>query len=288
MSETKSRIFEGQVAAVTGAGKGLGKSYALWLGRQGCAVVVNNRTHPGVPSSAQAVVNEIVAAGGRAVAHEGAVDNAEEAAGITACALETFGRLDAFVCNAGIMPEGPFGEMSVETLTRLANINVLGTMFPLQAAWRHMLSTGYGRIVLTGSTVGTYGHPNVAAYGATRSAVIGLARSLTHERPEAADIGINVILPFAYTNMSAVSIDAGMGPNYADALSPDRIAPVLGWMCSRECRESGRIYRVTASRIARIGLVESETIIADVDDVLALSRHPFSLDPLAEPANCFG
>jgi NAD(P)-dependent dehydrogenase (short-subunit alcohol dehydrogenase family) len=282
MSAQTEPLFKGRVAAVTGAGKGLGKAYALWLARRGCAVVVNNRTHPAVASSAQIVVDEIIAGGGEAVAHEGAIDDRKSAAEMVALAISRFGTLDILICNAGVMPEGPFADADLDEVARLVNVNVLGTLYPLQAAWRHMLAKGYGRIVLTGSTVGVYGHPEVAAYGATRATAVGLARSLTLERPADADIGVNVIMPFAYTNMSAKAIDEAMGPGLADMIMPDKIAPTVGWLCSEQCRQSGKIFHASALKVTRIGLVESAPVAVDPDDVTALSSAPFCLEPVFE------
>ncbi len=285
---TRGHLMEGRVAIVTGAGKGLGTAYALWLARQGCAVVVNNRTHPGIPSSARLVADVIIAEGGKAVAHEGGIDVATSGYELVELALDSFGRLDILICNAGIMPEGPFADADPEELSRLININVLGTIYPLQAAWRHMLSTGYGRIVLTGSTVGILGHEGVAPYGATRATALGLARSLTLEKPRDADIGINVILPFAYTNMSAKSIDQVMEAAVIEGIKPDKIAPTVGWLCSEQCKHSGNIFHASSLKVARIGIVQSAPVEVDPDNVMALSNAPFSLEPMFEPKDSIG
>ena len=287
MTQTPPRgsLLEGRVAIVTGAGKSLGRAYALWLAQQGCAVVVNNRVHPGVPSSAQLVVDEIVAGGGKAVAHDGAIELASSGSEMVELALGTFGRLDILICNAGIMPDGPFEDADPEELARLLNINVLGTIYPLQAAWRHMLSTGYGRIVLTGSTVGILGYQGVAPYGATRATAVGLARSLTLEKPKDADIGINVVMPFAYTNMSAESIDQEIDAAVIEAVKPDKIAPIVGWLCSEQCKHQASIFHASSLKVARIGIVQSAPVAVDPGNVTALSEAPFSLDPLFEPAD---
>jgi NAD(P)-dependent dehydrogenase (short-subunit alcohol dehydrogenase family) len=282
-NNARGNLMEGRVAIVTGAGKGLGKAYALWLARQGCAVVVNNRIHPGVPSSAQLVVDEIVAEGGKAIAHEGAIDLASSGPELVELALGNFGRLDILICNAGIMPEGPFADADPEELARLLSINVLGTIYPLQAAWRHMLSTGYGRIVLTGSTVGILGYEGVAPYGASRATALGLARSLTLEKPKDADIGINVVMPFAYTNMSAEAIDLVMDSAVIEAVKPDKIAPIVGWLCSAQCKHQASIFHASSLKVARIGIVQSAPVSVDPEDVTALSQTPFSLEPLFEP-----
>jgi NAD(P)-dependent dehydrogenase (short-subunit alcohol dehydrogenase family) len=283
MSDGAKKLFEGRVAAVTGAGKGLGKSYALWLARRGCSVVVNNRTHSGVPSSAQALVDEIIAEGHVAVAHEGAVDERDAAAGILGTAIDNFGKLDILICNAGIMPAAPFAEAYLDDIEQLVRINMLGTLFPLQPAWRHMLERNYGRIVLTGSTVGIYGYPGVAAYGSTRAGMIGLARSLIGEAPEDADIAVNVIMPFAHTPLSAESIDAEMGPELREMIHPDAIAPTVAWMCSEACRSSGRTYHASALKATRVGIVESAPVSVDPENVAALNDEAFGLEPVFEP-----
>jgi NAD(P)-dependent dehydrogenase (short-subunit alcohol dehydrogenase family) len=283
MSDDNRLSFRGRVAAVTGAGNGLGRAYGRWLAAQGCAVVINNRAHPGVPSSAQGVVDEITAAGGVAVAHDGAIDDRHSAAAMVELAVSQYGKLDVLICNAGVLPQGPFAELDLDEAARLVNINLMGTMYPLQAAWRWMLAQGYGRIVVTGSTVGVYGHAGSAAYGATRAAVIGLARSLTLERPPGTDIAVNVVMPFAYTNMSSHSIDAAMGQGMAEAIRPELIAPIVGWLCSEACDRRGQIFHASSLRTSRIGIVESAPVQVDPQNLATLSQATFALEPLFEP-----
>jgi NAD(P)-dependent dehydrogenase (short-subunit alcohol dehydrogenase family) len=265
---------EQRVAIVTGSGKGLGKAYALMLASRGYAVVVNNRTHPGVPSSAQIVVDHIVAQGGTAVAHGGAVDDPQEAAAMTAVALDRFGRLDVMVCNAGIMPEGLFKDFAPETSRQIVEINLLGTIYPLQPAWRHMVEQGSGRVVLTGSAVGMYGHGTTAVYGATRSAMVGLARSLALEVPEDCDVGINVVLPLGYTAMAAQQMQAEKG-----ALLPvEKVAEVVAWLCSEECLTSGRIFHTGGGRVARSAIVDSASI--PIEELGMAPLNDGRLDPI--------
>ena len=283
MSKNLKRIFEGRVAAITGGGKGLGKAYALWLAQRGCAVIVNNRAHVDVPSSAQAVVDEIIQDGGTAIAHNGAIDNKTSAANLIQSAVDHFGKLDILICNAGIMPEAAFADANLDDIEKLININLLGTIYPLQAAWQHMLVSGYGRIVLTGSTVGIYGHAGVAAYGASRGAVLELARSLTLETPAEADIKVNTILPFAYTNMSASPINEAMDKIAIDAITPDKIAPTVGWLCSEACNQRGAVFHASALKVTRAGIVESAPVAVDPNDVEKLSEAQFSLEPIFEP-----
>jgi NAD(P)-dependent dehydrogenase (short-subunit alcohol dehydrogenase family) len=263
-----------RVAVVTGAGKGLGKAYALMLASRGYAVVVNNRIHPGVPSSAQVVVDEILASGGVAAAHEGAVDDPSAGIEMTQLAIERFGRLDAIVCNAGIMPEGLFKDFPIEAARQLIETNMLGTIYPLQPAWRHMIERGSGRVVLTGSAVGTYGHGTTAIYGATRSAVIGLARSLALEVPAAADIQINVLMPLGYTAMAAKQMSAERGA----ALPVGKVAEAVTWLCSEDCRTSGRIFHVGGGRVVRAAVVDSASI--PVEELSMAALNDGRLDPI--------
>jgi NAD(P)-dependent dehydrogenase (short-subunit alcohol dehydrogenase family) len=251
------------------------------LASKGFAVVVNNRTHPGVPSSAQQVVDEIVAKGGTAIAHGGAVDDPQAAGEMTELALERFGRLDAIVCNAGIMPEGLFKDFALDTARQLVEINLLGTIFPLQPAWRHMVEQGSGRVVLTGSAVGMYGHGTTAVYGATRSAMVGLGRSLALEVPEGCDLAINVLLPLGYTAMAAQQ----MPPERGALLPVEKVAEVVAWLCSEECRTSGRIFHTGGGRIVRAAIVDSASIPIEELSMAALGDG--RMDPIAanEP-NC--
>src|SRR4051794_14465719 len=178
-----------RVALITGAGKGLGRAYALWLAARGCTVVVNNRVHPDVPSSAAAVAEEIRSLGGRASIDEHGVDN-EGARGMVEQAISAFGRLDILICNAGVSHIVPFKDLRLEDLKRLIDSNIWGTIYPLHAAWPHMLAAGYGRLVVTGSAAAFYGAPGFAAYGVTRSAMLGLVRCLAQEVPAEADIRV--------------------------------------------------------------------------------------------------
>lgn len=253
------------------------------MAQHGCSVLVNNRTHAGIPSSAQAVVDEIVTGGGTAIAHEGAINDKVSASDLVQLAIGHFGKLDILVCNAGVMLQSVFAAADLDEITDLVNINMLGTIYPLQAAWRHMLASGYDRIVLTGLTVGIYGHAGVAAYGATRGAMIGLARSLTLETPFGADIAVNTIMPFAYTNMSAASIDEAMGGAPVEAIEPDKIAPAVGWLCSQACNQRGRTFHASTLKVTRVGIIESIPVAFDPLDVSKLSTKRFQLEPVFDP-----
>lgn len=244
--------FAGRTAIVTGASKGLGRAYALWLAARGCAVVVSNRPAPGGGSSAQAVADEIVAGGGRAVAHDGAVQSPDAAAEMAAIARDAFGSADIFVSNAGIQAWRHFSTVTLEEMRELLDINLWGAIVGLKAVWPAMVDKGYGRIVLTGSSAGLWGQMQSADYGASKGAMVGLARSVALDVPEGADIRVNVIAPAAYTPMSMGSFD----PKWADYASPDHVAPVVGWLCSEHCRSSGGIYHAGAGNVRRVQVLE--------------------------------
>lgn len=260
--------LSGQTAVVTGAAKGLGRAYAHWLARQGCAVVVSNRPAPDGSSTAAVVAAEIAAAGGRAVAHDGAVECESAAAEMIATAEQAFGRPDIFVSNAGIQAWRPFGEVTLAEMRRLLDVNLWGCILGLKAVWPGMVERGYGRIVLTGSSAGLWGQQMSADYGASKAAMVGLARSVALDVPEGADIRINVIAPAAYTPMSAGSIDA----RWADYASPDHVARVVGWLCSRDCRTSGGIYHAGAGNVRRVQVLEGPVHRLDEGDTGAVMR----------------
>ena len=149
--------FSGRTAIVTGATKGLGRAYAHWLAAHGCSVVVSNRTAPDGSSSARAVTKEIVAAGGRAVAHDGSVQTPEAAAEMVRIARQHFGAPDIFISNAGVQAFRDFGSVTLDEMDALLEINLRGVLVGLKAIWPAMVEAGYGRIVLTGSSAGLWG-----------------------------------------------------------------------------------------------------------------------------------
>lgn len=243
--------FDGQVALVTGAGTGLGKAYALWLARRGAAVVVNNRNREGRPSTAQEVVAEIRREGGRAVAAEYSVTDEEGARSTIEVPYREFGRLDILVCNAGILPPlKPFHETPLAEIRETICTNIFAAVYPVHAAIPRMLEASYGRVVLTISPVALFGRSGLGAYGCSKSALVGLARSLGHEL-SGRNVHINVIAPVAHTRMST-----NKDPRLAELLSPIKVAPAVGWLCSSDCRQSGMIFSATGGRVRRAKIQE--------------------------------
>ena len=183
MSELR---FDGRVAIVTGAGRGVGRSHAALLAAKGAKVVVADHGGglDGLGSSAgpaAAVVAEIAAAGGTAVACYASVAEEDSAQTIVETALEAFGRVDIVINNAGIHDPGLFADLSAEQFRRMLDVHYFGTLNVTKAAWPHLVAAGYGRIVNTVSEAMLGGITQLSSYGAAKGAVFGLTRNLATE-----------------------------------------------------------------------------------------------------------
>ncbi|HWU04090.1 MAG TPA: SDR family oxidoreductase, partial [Novosphingobium sp.] len=175
--------FTGRTAIITGAAKGLGRAYALWLAARGCAVVASNRPAAAGPSPLHALVAQIRQSGGRAIAHEGAVEDPQAAAEAVDLACRHFGPPAIFLSNAGVQAWRDFATASLADMRALLDINLWGAILGLKAVWPAMLEAGYGRVVLTSSSAGLWGQQRSADYGASKAAMVGLARSVALDVP---------------------------------------------------------------------------------------------------------
>ncbi|WP_372747706.1 SDR family NAD(P)-dependent oxidoreductase [Litorivivens sp.] len=248
--------FNNRVAVITGAGRGLGRAYALLLASRGAKVVIND---PGVSMEgdsteegpADAVVSEIKAAGGEAVANTDSVATPEGGQAIVQSALDTFGRIDILIHNAGIVRRSPIEEMSVEDFESVLDVHLRGGFHVLKPAFSAMKKAGYGRIVMTGSINGLYGNAGVMNYSVAKGGLIAMSNVAALE---GADYGIksNVILPAAVTRMSA-GVDTSAFP----PMDPDLVAPTVGWLAHESCSVSGEMLSSAAGRIARAFPAES-------------------------------
>lgn len=142
-----------------------------------------------------------------------------------------------------------------------------------------MIEQGSGRVVLTGSAVGLFGHGTTAVYGATRSAMVGLARSLALEVPEGSDVGINVLLPLGYTAMAAQQ----MPPEQGAHLPVEKVAQVVAWLCSQDCRTSGRIFHTGGGRVSRVAIMDSASIPVEELSMAAIAEGRLDPVPGNEP-----
>ncbi len=244
--------FDGAVAIVTGAAGGLGRAHALELAARGARVVVNDpgRTPDGraaSDASAAAVVAEIRAAGGTAVAQTGSVASAADGERLVADALAAFGRLDVVVNNAGIARPNDFGAVDLADVEEIVRVHLLGAFHVLRPAWRVLREQGDGgAIVNTTSAVGLFGQPRSAAYGAAKMGLVGLTRVLALEgAPDG--IRVNAVAPVAASRMSG-EVFGALTPK----IPPGRVAAVVAALCHRDCRASGEIVSAGGGRVARI------------------------------------
>lgn len=244
--------FDGRVAVVTGAGRGLGREHALLLARRGTKVVVNNRSG----DAARAVAAEIVAAGGEAVACEGNVCRREGAEASVALAVERWGRVDIVVNNAGIYQFGTFQDYPDEVFDETIDSHLRGAWYTTQAAWPQMIEQGYGRVVMIGSRV-MIGMASNVAYSAAKGAMLGLSNSLAVEgRPHG--IQVNTLSVGGDTDGVRDNIpDPALRQWIADNLPAWAVAPGLAWLVHEDCPESGRFFSAFGRGFSRLFLAEA-------------------------------
>ena len=242
--------FDGRVAVVTGAGRGIGRAYALLLAERGARVVVNDlggsmKGEGADDQPAVAVAAEIADAGGVAIADHHDVSHVDGADALVAGTVEAFGRLDVLVNNAGIMRWAAMPDVDAGDLERHLAVHVGGSFHTTRAAWPHFVDAGYGRVVMT-TSAGMFGLPNNTAYATAKGGVVGLTRSLALAGA-AHGIKVNAIAPAAMTRM------AGPAADEADpSMSPQLVAPMVAYLAHEECPVSGEIYAAGAGRFARV------------------------------------
>jgi len=215
--------FEDRVAVVTGAGAGLGRSHAMGLAARGAKVVVNDL------ASADAVVAEIIAAGGEAIANAANVANFDEVEAMVKVAMDTWGRVDILVNNAGILRDKSFAKMPLEGFHDVINVHLNGTFNCTKAVWNIMREQGYGRIVMTASSSGLYGNFGQANYGAAKMAVVGMMNTLVLEGAKYG-INVNTLAPTAGTAMTEGLIDAAA----FDLMTTESVTAGLLVLCAEE------------------------------------------------------
>lgn len=244
----------GQVGIVTGAGKGLGRAFALDLAGAGAAVVVNNRNRQVDDDGrgpADHVVAEILAAGGQAIADYSDVSDPFSGEQMLARALESFGRLDFLVTSAGVAHPELFHKTTPERFDAVMRTNVGGTVSAAQACSAHLRRQGSGRMVLVSSTAGLHGEPTASAYSASKGAVIALGRTIAVEGGRRG-VTTNVVLPYATTQMT----DAGMPEHLRGAMDARLVAPVVTTLVDPACTMNGQVLVVGGGRLRVATAVE--------------------------------
>jgi NAD(P)-dependent dehydrogenase (short-subunit alcohol dehydrogenase family) len=263
---SSSLLFDGRVAIVTGAGRGLGRGYAALLAERGAIVVVNDLgTQPdgtGSPSSdlAEEVAADIRAAGGIAIAD---TNNIGTEAGCRACVDRTvseFGRLDVVVNNAGINPESVFETTPTELLERVWAVHVGGSWWLTQAAWPYLAASGAGRVIMTLSAAMYEGFGNRPTYALAKSALFGLVRDLAGHG-SSHGIKVNGLFPGAVTRMVGRPIPAQW--------TPDAVAPVVALLAHTSCPLTGEMIETRGGEVRRVFMAITPGITADPAELTA-------------------
>ena len=292
--------FTGQVALVTGAGRGLGRIYAIELARRGGSVVVNDLggTMGGDGSDATVadhVVDEITAAGGIAVASHHSVDSPEGGAAIVGAAVDHFGRLDAVVSNAGIFTSVPFDELTAEDWRRMLRVHLDGGFYLAQPAYRVMKSQGYGRFVFIGSSAGMFGQHLEAHYAAAKAGLIGLTNVIALEG-EPHGILANTVLPFGLSRMVTETLGdpkALEETGFFKAIRPELVAPLVVFLASRACECSHQNFSACGGRFARVFVGLGEGWMAEpdssptADDIASHLAEIAATEPFTVPGSIY-
>lgn len=290
--------FTGQVAVVTGAGRGLGRLYALDLARRGAAVVVNDlggsmRGDGSDTRVADEVVDEITRSGGTALASYDSVDNPAGGQAIVDAAVDGFGRLDAVVSNAGIFGSVAFEDLSHDDWTRMLRVHLDGGFHLAQPAYRAMKNSGGGRFVFISSSAGIFGQPMEAHYAAAKAGLVGLTNVIAIEG-EAHGILANSVMPTGFSRMVTETVGdekflAESG--FMQAIRPELVVPLVTFLASTACTFTHRNYSAAAGRYARVfvGLTEGWLAEADsrptAEDIAAHLEQISSTEKFIVPAS---
>ena len=251
--------FDNRVAVITGAGRGLGRAHALLLASRGAKVVIND---PGVSLTgnsldadpAEEVAREIRSAGGEAVACTESVATAAGGKAIIQAALDHYGRIDILIHNAGNVRRGSLKDMTYEDFDAVLDVHLRGAFHVVRPAFPLMCAAGYGRVILTSSIGGLYGNHNVANYAVSKAGLIGLSNTIALEGA-AEGVKSNVIVPAAVTRM-AEGLDISAYP----PMSPELVAPAVGWLAHESCSMSGEMLVSIAGRVAKAFVAETRGV----------------------------
>ncbi len=274
--------YDGRVAIVTGAGGGLGKTYALTLASRGASVVVNDLGGAsdgtgGSTSLADEVVKEINEAGGKAVANYDSVATPEGGEAICKAAVENFGKVDIVINNAGILRDKTFAKLEPSDLEAVIDVHLKGAFFVTQPAFRVMKEQSYGRIVFAASGAGIFGNFGQTNYGAAKMGLVGLSNVLSVEGAKY-NIKCNVIAPIARTRLT----DQLLGP-LADALDPNFVTPLVAFLCSEGCELTHEIFDVGGGRYARIFIGMGPGWVAPKGQIPSAEEIRDHLDAIRDP-----
>ena len=248
--------YDGKVAIITGAGGGLGRQHALLMAKRGALIVVNDLggSVDGTganASAAQKVVDEIKAAGGEAVADHNSVATPEGGEAIVQTAIDTYGRVDIVINNAGILRDKAFHNMEPDLLNPVLDVHLKGAFYMTKPAFVRMREQGYGRIISTSSAAGVFGNFGQTNYGAAKMGLVGFTRVLGVEGAKF-NIKANAIAPLAMTRMTE-NILGGL----KDKLDPGLVSPLVAFLAHEDCPVTGQLFSVGAGPVAQVFLGET-------------------------------
>jgi len=264
--------YDGKVVIVTGAGGGLGRAHALEFARRGAKVVINDLGGAvdgtgGNSAAAEAVVKEIAAAGGTAIANGASVTDDAGVAHLVKQTMDAYGRIDALIANAGILRDKSFSKMEIKDFDAVMQVHVMGTVKPAKAVWEIMKTQQYGRIVVTTSSTGLYGNFGQTNYGTAKLGLVGFMNTLKLEGAKD-NIKVNAICPVAGTRMT----ENLMPPQMLEMLKPEYVTPAVVFLASEEA-PTGCIISAGAGVFSSAQIVESTGVNlghgADADTVAA-------------------
>jgi len=278
---TEPITFDGRVAIVTGAGGGLGRTYALELARRGARVVVNDLggAVDGTGSSESAadrVVSEIADAGGEAVASYDSVSTVEGGEAIVKTALDSFGTVDIVVNNAGILRDKSFAKMTMGEVEAVIDVHLKGGFYVSSPAFRVMKEKSYGRLVFTSSASGLFGNFGQANYGAAKAGLVGLSNVLAIEGAKY-NIKSNAVAPIAKTRMT----EDLLGP-LADMVAPEQVTPMVVFLCSEANEFSHEIFTVGGGRYGRVFIATNEGWFAGADGAPSVEALVDNMDQIRD------
>ena len=252
--------FENRVAIVTGAGGGLGKQHALELGRRGAKVIVNDLGGSvdgtgGSMSASEAVAQEIIDAGGTAIANGASVTNLEAVQSMVDSTMSKWGRIDILVNNAGILRDKTFAKMELANWHAVLDVHLMGSLNATKCVWPVMIEQNYGRIVMTTSTSGLFGNFGQSNYGAAKLGLVGLMNTLRFEGAKY-NVFTNSIAPIAATRMT---LELPGFEDSGDRLAPELVTPAVVFLCS-ENAPNGRIIQAAGGRYYSADIRENEGV----------------------------
>ncbi len=260
--------LDGKVAVVTGAGGGIGRAHAKLLASEGASVVVNDLGGArdgtgGSRSMADGVVEEIVAAGGKAVAHYGSVTEKQAAQDMVTTAVNEFGRLDILIANAGILRDKSFKKMDDDMWDVVLDVHLRGTYLTVKAAYDKLLEQGDGgRIVMTSSTSGLLGNFGQTNYGAAKAGIAGFMRCLWLEGLKYG-ITVNVLVPTATSRLT----EDILPEDIQDQFPPETISPAVVWLCTDDAKDvTGRQWLVSGNNVSLLSWQVTPIANQDISD----------------------